>query len=171
MSLARLPSLSSSSQPRQVQQTTSSQGEKINYVDVTSLYSRVNKTEKYSVGHPVIIRNPQEHRQLLWYGQYFGTAKVDILLPPLIYHPVLPRRHRGKLTFPFCRSCMEEKMQKVLLDRFCRFSHNLEQRVLRGTWCTPEHLKAVEHGYHILHILHIHGMAKAGNYNAYSKTK
>ena len=30
-------------------------GEKIKYIDVTSLYPWVNKTQEYSIGHPEII--------------------------------------------------------------------------------------------------------------------
>ena len=35
------------------------QGEQIKYVDVTSLYPWVNKTQQYPTGHPIIITNPQ----------------------------------------------------------------------------------------------------------------
>ena len=34
------------------------QGEQIKYVNVTSLYSWVNKTQQYPTGHPTIITNP-----------------------------------------------------------------------------------------------------------------
>ena len=50
-------------------------GEKIKYVDVTSMYPWVNKTQEYPIGHPKIITtnvNQDIH-------QYFGIAHVDIL--------------------------------------------------------------------------------------------
>lgn len=46
-------------------QVDQSSTEKIKYIDATSLYPWVNKTQEYSVGHPTIITHPEE---LLWYG-------------------------------------------------------------------------------------------------------
>jgi len=43
-------------------------------------------------------------------------------------------------------------MPKPLLEKSHRCSHTLEQRTLRGTWCTPELVKAVEQGYEIRRI-------------------
>ena len=88
---------------------------KIKYVDVTSLYPRVNKTQMHPVGHPAIITTP-ENRNI---NVYLDMAKVDILPPPLLYYQLLPYRHRSKLTFPLCSWCMEEEMPKELLDRSC----------------------------------------------------
>ena len=47
------------------------QGEQIKYVDVTSLYPWVNKTQQYPIGHPIIITNP-ENQDI---QAYFGIAK------------------------------------------------------------------------------------------------
>ena len=124
------------------------QGEQIKYVDVTSLYPWVNKTRQYPIGHPIIITNP-ENQDI---QTYFGIAKVDVIPPHHRYHPVLPFRHGGKLTLPLCRTCMEEEMTKGLLEKSHHCSHSPEERLLRGTWCTPELVKAVEVGYHIVHI-------------------
>ena len=52
-------------------------GEQIHYVDVTSLYPWVNKTALYPVGHPKILTNI-DHTDI---SQYFGIAKVHVLLP------------------------------------------------------------------------------------------
>ena len=43
-------------------------------------------------------------------------------------------------------------MTKGLLEKSHHCSHSLEERLLRGTWCTPELVKAVEVGYRIVHI-------------------
>ena len=59
-------------------------------------------------------------------------------------------RHRGKLTIPLCKSCVHEEIPKKLLDKSHRCSHTPEQRQLRGTWCTPELVTAVEVGYRIV---------------------
>ena len=80
--------------------------EQIKYMDVTSLYPWVNKTGEYPVGHPDILVNPADQD----IHSYFGMAQVDVLPPYELYHPVLPYRHQGKLTFPLCRSCVEQEM-------------------------------------------------------------
>lgn len=123
-------------------------GEKIKYVDVTSMYPWVNKYGEYPVGHPEIVTNPED----LNIQNYFGLAKVDVLPPSHLYHPVLPYRWGGKLVLPLCRSCVEKEMSESFLNRSCECSHTPEQRMLRGTWCTPELAKAVELGYTIVHI-------------------
>ena len=121
---------------------------KIEYIDVTSLYPWVNKRCEYPTGHPDVLVNPEDQD----IHHYFGIAKVDILPPYNLYHPVLPHRHKGKLTFPLCQACMEEEMTKPMLEksRLCR--HTPEQRMLRGEWCTPEIQKAVELGYTLIKI-------------------
>jgi len=123
-------------------------GEKIKYKDVTSLYPWVNKTQEYPVGHPEVMVNPDDQD----IHHYFGKALVDILPPYQLYHPVLPFRHNGKLTFPLCRTCVEEQMTKPLLDNSHQCPHSDDQRMLRGTWCTPELCKAVDMGYVIKKI-------------------
>ena len=127
---------------------TAATDEEIEYIDVTSLYPWVNKTREYPVGHPVVIVNPDDPG----IHHYFGMAKVDILPPYNLYHPVLPYRHQGKLTFPLCRTCVEEVMSKPLLEKSYHCQHTPEQRTLRGTWCTPEIQKAVELGYTLIKI-------------------
>lgn len=124
------------------------QGEQIKYVDVTSLYPWVNKTQQYPIGHPIIITNP-ENQDI---HAYFGEAKVDVIPSYHLYHPVLPFRHRGKLTLPLCRTCMEEEMTNDLLEKSHHCPHSPEECLLRGTWCNPELVKAVEVGYRIVHI-------------------
>ena len=120
-------------------------GEQIHYMDVTSLYPWVNKTQEYPLGHPdIYTRVPVED-----FERYFGLAKVDILPPADLFHPVLPFRCGGKLTFPLCGQCVREQQQVPMLQRsrFCR--HSPEQRMLRGTWCTPEIDKARDMGYQL----------------------
>ena len=125
-----------------------SQGEKIHYLDVTSLYPWVNKTARYPIGHPDIITNPSH----LNIDQYFGLALVDILPPPGLFHPVLPVRKGGKLTFPLCAACVGEQQALSLLERTSTCSHSDAERTLRGTWCTPEIQRAISKGYRLLKI-------------------
>ena len=125
--------------------------EQIWYVDVTSLYPWVNKTQMYPIGHPVFITHPG-HTDI---SQYFGFIKCEVLPPPHLYHPVLPHRHAGKLTFPLCRTCVQNEQVKPLTQRSKMCSHTPEQRKLIGTWPTPELEKAVEKGYKVLYIQEI----------------
>ena len=123
-------------------------GEHIKYYDFTSLYPWVNKNGKYPLGHPIIVSQPG-HTDIT---QFFGLAKCTVLPPQKLFHPVLPLRKNGKLTFPLCAACIEEEMSSSMLER-SRFCHHTDQeRQITGTWCTPEIEKAVEKGYRIVHI-------------------
>lgn len=123
-------------------------GEQLRYYDFTSLYPYVNKNSTYPEGHPEIISQPG-HTDV---SRYFGLAKCTVLPPTELFHPVLPLRQHGKLTFPLCATCVEEEMAKPMLERSHICSHTPQQRQITGTWCTPELSKAVEKGYVILHI-------------------
>ena len=124
------------------------EGEEIRYCDITSLYPWVNKNATYPIGHPQIITQPRDQS----ITSYFGLATVDILPPTNLYHPVLPVRCNQKLTFPLCGKCVEEEQKKPLLQRRYYCNHSDDERILRGTWCTPEIEKAMEKGYVIKHI-------------------
>ena len=128
--------------------TVAGEEEEIRYVDITSLYPWVNKNCTYPVGHPTIITQPIDQS----INSYFGLALVDILPPPGLYHPVLPIRAGGKLTFPLCGKCVEQEMQKPMLSRSHYCPHSDDDRMLRGTWCTPELKKAIQKGYVIRRI-------------------
>ena len=126
-----------------------SKEEQIHYLDVTSLYPWVNKTACYPIGHPEIITNPCH----LDIGRYFGLALVDILPPPNLFHPVLPvRSEGGKLTFTLCKACVREQQALPFLQRTDVCAHTDAERSLRGTWYTPEILKALDKGYRLLQI-------------------
>lgn len=43
-------------------------------------------------------------------------------------------------------------MEECLLEKSHHCPHYREERLLRGTWYTPELVKAVEVGYHIAHV-------------------
>ena len=75
-------------------------GEKIKYVDFTSLYPYINKYGKYPIGHPTIIT--ENFRDV---SQYEGLVKCKVLPPRGLYHPVLPYKTCGHLMFPLCAAC------------------------------------------------------------------
>ena len=83
-------------------------------------------------------------------SRYFGFAKCTVPPPHGLFHPVLPYRHAGKLTFPLCASCVTEEMSKPFLERTPVCTHTDSERQLVGTWCTPELLKAIEKGYTVV---------------------
>jgi len=123
-------------------------GEEIRYADVTSLYPWVNKTQECPVGHPVIISQPEQNLE-----HYFGIAKVDLLQPTNLFHPVLPIKIKEngmeKLTFPLCGKCVRDEQAKPMLERSAVCYHSDEERMITGTWCTPEIKKAIEKGYEL----------------------
>ena len=132
--------------------------EQIKYVDFTSLYPWTNKYCKYPVGHPDIITS-----QFKDISCYFGFAKVKILPPKELYHPVLPHRSNGKLKFPLCKTCAENESQTKCL---CTD----EQRTIVGTYCTPEIQKALEKGYKIIKIYEVYHFPETEQYDPVTKS-
>ena len=125
------------------------EGEEIRYVNVTFLYPWANKNCTYPIGHPQIITQPDDQS----IHSYFGLAQVDILPPARLFPPVLPVCSGQKLTFPLCRSCVREEQAKPMLDRTHYCHHWDADRMLRGTWCTPELVQAIARG-HTIHRIH-----------------
>lgn len=124
------------------------EGEEIHYKDVTSLYPYINKYGTYPVGHPQIQVNPSDQS----ISNYFGIAKVDVLPPEELLHPVLPVKHNNKLLFPLCLQCVKDQEERPWFERTNLCPHTDEERKITGTWCTPELEKAIEKGYRILRI-------------------
>ncbi|XP_068757169.1 uncharacterized protein [Montipora capricornis] len=110
-------------------------GEEIWYVDYTSLYPWVNKNGMFY--EPGITD----------LSQYFGLALCKIVPPKNLFHPFLPYRCGGKLTFRLCRTCVEQDIDTLLHEKSLSCDHTEDERALTGTWCTPELEKAVEMGY------------------------
>lgn len=70
----------------------------VDYIDFTSLYPSINKYGTYPVGHPTIMKNPSDQN----IQDYFGVAKVDIMAPEKLFHPVLPMKIGAKCKFTLC---------------------------------------------------------------------
>ncbi|XP_013411740.1 uncharacterized protein LOC106174630 [Lingula anatina] len=134
------------------------QGQKIRYIDVCSLYPYVNKYKPYPLCHPTIIT---ENFGPL--SEYEGLVKCTILPPHGLYHPVLPYRSQGKLTFPLCRTCADTLQQS-------RCEHNDEERCMTGTWVTVELKKAVSKGYVIKQMHEVWHYDHVSEYNPITKT-
>ena len=134
-------------------------GETIYYLDFTSLYPWTNKNCFYPVGHPVVIHEPDTTD----IASYFGLVKCKILPPYGLYHPVLPYRSGGKLTFPLCRTCVQQEQPKPLTERSYRCRHTDAQRCLVDTWPTPELQEAINQGYVIQHVYEVWHFARRSN--------
>ena len=127
-------------------------GQKIIYVDFTSLYPTINKYGCYPTGHPEIIVNPEDQN----IESYFGIAKCKVRAPKKLYHPVLPVRVKDKLMFPLCCKCAEEQLEAPMLERSCCCPHSDVDQEFTGTWCTPELIEAKEKGYDIVTIYEVY---------------
>ena len=121
------------------------ENKQILYENFTSLYPTINKYDTYPIGHPQIIVNPESQN----IRDYFGIAKVDVLAPEKLLHPVLPVKLNAKLMFPPCVKCVEDQLERPWHEQMNLCNHTDEERVMRGTWCTPELEKAVRKGYKI----------------------
>ncbi|XP_071509045.1 uncharacterized protein [Diadema antillarum] len=117
------------------------EGEKIRYVDFTSLYPSINKYGSYPVGHPEVITSNFDDM-----STYYGLVRCKVLPPRNLLHPVLPVKVNGKLMFPLCYKCAENRQQTL------NCTHSAQERMLRSTWVTLELFKAIEKGYTILEI-------------------
>ena len=117
--------------------------EEISYVDYTSLYPWVNKYGTYPLGHPTIIVNPVNQN----IGDYFGVAKVDILAPEGLFHPVLPMKIDDKCMFTLCATCAQEQLEQPWHERTNLCNHTDKERLMTGVWCTEELKMAVRKGY------------------------
>ena len=82
--------------------------------------------------------------------RFFGIAKIFVIPPATLLHPVLPYRCKdGKLVFPLCASCSEQNRQQGVC--ICED----KQRGWVGTFCSGEIEAALEMGYQIKKIFEI----------------
>jgi hypothetical protein len=125
---------------------TSSEGKVGKYVDIVSLYPTAMFYDKYPIGHPTKIINPNYYDK-----NWFGLIKCKVLAPKNLYHPVLPTKIKmakaEKLVFTLCPKCV------VLNHRECQ--HTEENRSFTGTWASVEIEKAIEKGYKILDVYEV----------------
>ena len=112
------------------------------YIDFCSLYPTVQYYQKYPIGHPTKIFNPEKH-DISWYG----LIKCKVIAPRKLYHAVLPQRIKvdnyDKLIFTLCKTCTETRNQNK-----CEHSDN--ERSFIGTWTTNEVNLAIDKGYKVL---------------------
>lgn len=86
------------------------------------------------------------------------------MLPPKnLYHPVLPFRSKGKLTFSLCAACTDARQISP-----CR--HSDQDRALTGAWVSLELKKALENGYKIVEVYEVWHYPYTVQYDPETKT-
>ena len=137
------------------------EAEEIKYLDICSLYPYICKYEIFPIGHPAILTKEQIDMDRI--REYEGLIKCMILPPSNLYHPVLPfRNDKGKLLFPLCRKCAENKLLNC--------NHNEAQRALVGTWTSIQIFVALDRGYRLLDVFEIWHFEEVSHYSNGDKT-
>ena len=131
-------------------------------MDYISLYPWVCKYGQFPVGHPKVYHKGDKEMPTDM-TTIHGLVKCTILPPRNLFHPVLPYRHNKKLTFPLCRSCVEELNQSS-----CQHTSRKE-RALTGTWVSLEIEKALDMGYVILEIHAVWDFDEVTQYDPHTK--
>jgi len=115
--------------------------ERIDYIDVCSLYPYSNKYGEYRVGHPKVIVNDFESIDKD-HHPYDGIIFCTVSPPTNLLHPLLPSKSKGKLLFHLCAECAKTRQQQQ-----CQHSH--DARMITGMWVSLELYKAVDLGYKV----------------------
>ena len=59
-------------------------------------------------------------------NEYYGLIKCKVLPPRDLYHPVLPVKIDGKLMFPLCYTCAQNRIKD--------WKHSEKQRSFEDIW-------------------------------------
>jgi hypothetical protein len=121
---------------------------------VCSLYPYVLKYNSLPISHPQIITSDFSD-----VNEYFGLMRCRIFPPRGLYNPVLPYKTGGKLLFPLCRTCAEQR--DLGPDDLCH--HSDSERSLTGTLVTSELQKALEPGYRLYCIHEVWHFLESSN--------
>ena len=119
--------------------------ERIDYIDICSLYPYVCKYGSYPVGKPRILTRDFE-KMTKNDRPYHGIVRCIVKPPRNLFLPILPFRANNKLNFPLCALCCVSQSNES-----CK--HTDKERQLKGEWATIELYKALELGYEIVEIL------------------
>ena len=134
------------------------QGEKISYIDYTSLYPFVQKYKQFPIGHPRIITENFNYE----IDVYFGLMKCKLIPPKNLYIPVIPARINNKLVFPLCNKCA--------LEYTSNCNHTDNERAIIGEWVTLEIYQALRFGYKLEYIYEVWHFSKTTKLNKYTNT-
>lgn len=126
-------------------------GEKIKYLDFTSLYPSINAGvhgEEYPLGHPQIFLSKDikeefgEPEEAIRNGLIFGLVKCEVYPPHRLMHPVLGVSMNSKLMFSLCRKCAEDQSE-------VNCTHTDAMRKFTGEWVSIELREALRLGYRL----------------------
>ena len=125
------------------------------YVDFCSPYPTVQYYQKYPIGHPTKIFNPEKYDK-----SWYSLIKCKVVPLRKLYHPVLPQRIKvdsyEKLVFTLCKACAETRNQN-------KCEHYDNQRSFIGTWTTDEINKAIEKDYKVIRTYEVWHFNKSTN--------
>nr|CAD2182910.1 unnamed protein product [Meloidogyne enterolobii] len=136
-----------------------SEGEKISYYDVTSLYPFINVSTKYPVGHPKVHILNQDVRWSRPEDNNFELAilKVFVIPPRSIDIPVLPMKvgeDDERLLFPLCSQCAREHPEGGVNENYS-CPHSDQQRGWVSTCTSLELNAALEEGYIVTKVFRV----------------
>ena len=77
---------------------------------------------------------------------HFGFVQCTVLPLGGLTLPVLPGWFSGELMFVLCSACA------IVQNKTGECMHSVNERLSRGTWCTPELTEVVDKGYVIAGI-------------------
>jgi hypothetical protein len=142
-------------------------GEKISYLDVTSLYPYVNmmvdeqfKDIGYPVGHPMlhVIQKDVTWTKPEDNPYKIALMKVFVIPPPKIDVAVLPMKLDGedRLLFPLCAKCARENPEGGLdLDDTYTCQHTEQERGWISKCTSLELNAALREGYRVTRVIRV----------------
>ena len=120
------------------------EGERLRYLDFTSLYPTVLKYEKFPLKHPVLVTDGLDVATFAE-KNFFGFVYCRVLPPRDLFIPVLPFKTEDRLLFGLCCTCMTLKQSDPC-------SHTDAERAIDGCFTSVELTAALECGYQLLDV-------------------
>ena len=110
----------------------------------------------YPVGHPKLHVLNKDVQWTRPEDNPYPLAVLKVLVTPPRRNiiPVLPLRHKGRLTFPLCSHCVRLH-SGVGWRRHYRCDHTNQQRQWVGTYASIELNRALEEGYVVQKVLRV----------------
>jgi hypothetical protein len=135
-----------------------SEGEKISYLDVVSLYPHTLYSTSFPVGMPELI--DFKNKSVKWRSSadnpYLGLIKCQVLPPHNLIIPVLPLKVGGRLCFPLCLKCSREKQNLCSIPQAeYECNHRPEERSFVITTTSMELNEALDNGYVVTHLFKV----------------
>lgn len=125
------------------------ENERLNYVDIVSLYPFVcSSFSHFCVDHPTIFRGKKECSEAPDIFEMEGIIKCRILPPRDLFVPVLPFYHNHKLYFPLCAAC-------TMAHQITPCTHTDFERSIVATFTIYEVKVSLLKNYRLLEVFEI----------------